>query len=165
MSQPQLNVIRDLRLEKIQRPEGQATLMSVMATIRSGGLRRGYVWQLNFEQFKTIATKNCFYCDIQPPLKNKYCSSSGVLHEGHARHGYRQPAIDRSWVAVHGLDRVDNEKGYTENNSVACCNICNKMKTILTIEEFFAHIARILARKEVILDTPEVKRVGLCTAD
>ncbi len=34
------------------------------------------------------------------------------------------------------LDRIDSSKGYIEGNVVFCCQIINKMKTDLNIEEF-----------------------------
>lgn|SRR3990167_4116596 len=42
-----------------------------------------------------------------------------------------------------GIDRVDNNKGYTKENSVVCCNWCNRMKWILSKEEFINHIIKI----------------------
>jgi hypothetical protein len=35
-----------------------------------------------------------------------------------------------------GVDRVDNTQGYTKENSVSCCNVCNKMKLEMTVKEF-----------------------------
>lgn len=35
-----------------------------------------------------------------------------------------------------GIDRVDNSKGYTINNTIACCTTCNFMKGKLTHVEF-----------------------------
>ena len=42
-----------------------------------------------------------------------------------------------------GLDRINNEKGYTEENSAPCCKTCNFMKKAMTKEEFINHIIRI----------------------
>lgn len=35
-----------------------------------------------------------------------------------------------------GIDRSDNKKGYTINNIVPCCSMCNKMKSKYTINKF-----------------------------
>lgn len=35
-----------------------------------------------------------------------------------------------------GIDRVDNSKGYTLENSVSCCGRCNIMKNDMTVFEF-----------------------------
>jgi 5-methylcytosine-specific restriction endonuclease McrA len=38
---------------------------------------------------------------------------------------------------VHGIDRVDNTKGYTIENSRPCCFRCNQAKSSMTEQEFF----------------------------
>ena len=35
-----------------------------------------------------------------------------------------------------GVDRLDNKKGYTLENSIPCCTTCNMMKRDYTAEEF-----------------------------
>jgi hypothetical protein len=35
-----------------------------------------------------------------------------------------------------GFDRLDNKVGYTEENSVPCCNDCNFMKRNMSVESF-----------------------------
>ena len=42
-----------------------------------------------------------------------------------------------------GIDRIDNTKGYTIENSAPCCTTCNMMKKVMTVEEFIAHIRKI----------------------
>lgn len=41
-----------------------------------------------------------------------------------------------------GLDRADNNLGYSLNNVVPCCELCNHMKWKLTQSNFLTHIAR-----------------------
>jgi hypothetical protein len=41
-----------------------------------------------------------------------------------------------SEMHVNGIDRCDNNEGYTENNSLPCCSDCNFMKNNFTMEEF-----------------------------
>lgn len=42
-----------------------------------------------------------------------------------------------------GIDRVNNEIGYTPENSNPCCKTCNYMKKGLTVQEFKEHIQKI----------------------
>ena len=42
-----------------------------------------------------------------------------------------------------GIDRADNELGYTIENSVPCCTICNLMKRTLPKEVFIAQCEKI----------------------
>lgn len=43
----------------------------------------------------------------------------------------------------YNLDRVDNSKGYTNDNCVVCCGICNRMKGVLTFDEFIERVRKI----------------------
>lgn len=52
-----------------------------------------------------------------------------------------------------GLDRIDNSKGYSLDNCVSCCYICNIMKASLDKETFISHIRKINNHfKGVIVD-------------
>lgn len=42
-----------------------------------------------------------------------------------------------------GIDRIDNEKGYSIDNCVPCCIICNRMKRSLSQKEFINHCKKI----------------------
>jgi hypothetical protein len=48
-------------------------------------------------------------------------------------------------ISTIGLDRIDNSKGYTLNNVVPCCWICNYMKNSRTKEEFLSQCRKIIA--------------------
>lgn len=37
---------------------------------------------------------------------------------------------------TNGIDRVDSSIGYTKDNSVPCCKVCNMAKNTLTVEQF-----------------------------
>ena len=43
-----------------------------------------------------------------------------------------------------GLDRVDNERGYTPDNIVPCCEDCNRAKLTRTTEEFLSWAERVV---------------------
>lgn len=42
-----------------------------------------------------------------------------------------------------GIDRVDNSIGYIKENSVSCCEKCNRMKWKWSKQEFINHISKI----------------------
>jgi len=42
-----------------------------------------------------------------------------------------------------GLDRINNDKGYSIDNIVPCCYICNIMKRTMSKEEFIKHCKKI----------------------
>ena len=43
-----------------------------------------------------------------------------------------------------GIDRVDSKKGYEKDNSVACCWMCNRMKSAYSKEEFIGKCEKIV---------------------
>ena len=43
-----------------------------------------------------------------------------------------------------GIDRVDNTQGYTEENSVYCCEKCNKFKMAYEYDDWIHHMKKIL---------------------
>jgi hypothetical protein len=67
---------------------------------------RGIVWELTKEQSHKILKEPCSYCEY----------------------------FDE--VTLSGIDRVDNSKGYTLENSVSYCRWCNWGKNERTIEQF-----------------------------
>ncbi len=60
-------------------------------------------FDLTLEQFNAITKKLCAYCERGPSQK---C--------GH--------------YVYNGIDRIDNARGYTDDNSAACCWECNRIK-------------------------------------
>jgi len=71
------------------------------------------VFELSLEQFKTLVTQSCVYCDYHK--------------EGEAN----------------GIDRFDNNKGYTLENSRPCCEMCNHMKQMYHVRYFLAKVGHI----------------------
>jgi hypothetical protein len=78
---------------------------------------------------------NCFYCDDPPSARS---------------HGYKRKN-DMSVYLANGIDRLDSNGGYTNENSVPCCTPCNLMKTDKTMEGFLNRVFRIAdnRRKDV----------------
>jgi hypothetical protein len=83
---------------------------------------RGYTFNLTLEQFKNICSLDCFYCGSSPSMvkRTKYDS-----------------------ISMNGVDRKDNVLGYESSNCVPCCDICNRMKHTLSVEEFVQHIEKV----------------------
>lgn len=46
------------------------------------------------------------------------------------------------------LDRVDNDKGYIPGNVVQCCLTCNQMKAKHSVDEWVAHMKKVLEHLE-----------------
>ena len=76
--------------------------------------KRGLLFDISEKAFTELISKECVYCGASSTNKRN------------------------------GLDRVDNSMGYTLENVVPCCFMCNQMKGKLSTEEFFDHIIRII---------------------
>lgn len=73
---------------------------------------------LTYEQYAPMASARCTYC--KSPPNNSF---KGTPYQG--------------------IDRVDNDRGYTVDNCVPCCDKCNSFKSAYHIDEFFEHVLKI----------------------
>lgn len=104
--------------------DNTSTINGLYNNYRTSARTRNYKFELTKEQFKDIISRNCYYCDMEPKQLHK------------PRGYYRD-------LFYNGIDRYDNKIGYTIDNSVACCKLCNNMKHTLSNEAFLTHIERI----------------------
>lgn len=74
----------------------------------------------SLDDFLKLVTKNCFYCGCEPDS----ITSSDIRKHGIGAFKHL------------GLDRVDNDKGYSLNNVVPCCFQCNNAKWSYEIDVF-----------------------------
>lgn len=96
---------------------GEASLNGLYYEYVRSAKKRNKNFQLTKEQFKILTSSNCHYCH-KPPFKIYY--KEGCKGE------YR----------FNGIDRKDNSKGYTSENSLPCCWECNNIKSnTLSYEE------------------------------
>lgn len=93
---------------------------------------RGISVEITKDEFAQIAKMNCFYCGEEPVEKVYYDQPS-----------WSTPA------RLNGIDRVDNSVGYTLDNIVASCYICNRGKMDLSLEDFKAWIIKLSQREWV----------------
>ena len=102
------------------------------SAMKHGAKSRGFLWEINKDQFAVITKKNCFYCG-EPASNNNYTGYSKVG---------RKDKISLEYVA-NGIDRIDSTKGYNKSNIVPCCPICNRIKNHFSIDIFFDKIDKI----------------------
>lgn len=50
---------------------------------------------------------------------------------------------------LNGIDRIDSSKGYTIDNCVSCCPLCNQMKSNIDQNMFLTQIEKIYNFKNV----------------
>jgi len=92
--------------------------------------RSSIVFKLSKKFFIELTQNNCYYCGVAPSNilqhRDYYTSVDGKKKT----YQYGKP------FQYNGLDRKNNNEGYTKENCVACCAICNRAKYRLTIQEF-----------------------------
>lgn len=107
-----------------------AGLKKLYRRYKSGAKRRNLEFDLTEDEFKVITSSHCTYC-TSPPLQ---ISDLGDVK------GYSPERIKFGQYLYNGIDRVDPAKGYTKQNSVACCKTCNRMKADMLLQAFKDHI-------------------------
>jgi hypothetical protein len=98
----------------------------VLTQYKSAAKSRGLCWALTDDQFKTLTSSPCYYTGAFPSTIME--AGSGEIY------------------VYNGIDRVNNEKGYTTDNCVACCGEVNMMKKAMTKEHFIEVCSRISER-------------------
>lgn len=77
--------------------------------------KRGLEWGLSKSEFMSIIKQDCYYTGIKP--------SNIMRTQGGS-------------IVYNGIDRIDNKKGYTYDNCVACNGEVNRMKSNLSYSQF-----------------------------
>jgi hypothetical protein len=89
------------------------TLKGHFTAYRSQAKIRDLVFGLSCEEFEKFLNQSCFYCGLMPEK------------------------------GFSGIDRKDSSIGYTLENCISCCGVCNLAKQSLTIGQFLEHVERI----------------------
>lgn len=108
-------VIRRRVVQQVNKEKNQYHKKPIFryATYKRGAIRRGYVFDLTFEEFNELWNKPCTYCAD---------AIKGI-----------------------GIDRIDNNVGYTAINVIPCCTTCNWMKHKLTQKDFISQCKKIVS--------------------
>jgi hypothetical protein len=102
---------------------GEHAINSVVNTYVQAARKRQLDFALTREDVVRLIFSDCRYCGAEPQNVRGRIGMFGSIH-------------------YNGIDRVDNTKGYTPENSVACCEICNKAKRTMSAADFQAWIER-----------------------
>jgi hypothetical protein len=103
---------------------GEAARNRVISWYKDNAKKRGLPFEITLEKTIELFSLPCFYCGRQP-----YTTFSNPKYYGN--------------FTYNGIDRLDNTKGYVQENCVSCCQECNYLKNKFSYEEFMAIIKRI----------------------
>lgn len=101
-------------------------------------IKKGVVFEITKEQFRALCELPCHYCGVLP---NEFSATSGWANT--SKRGKMKSGKFLSEWKYNGLDRIDSDKGYTLDNVVPCCGICNHAKHTLSYYDFTAWLGRI----------------------
>jgi hypothetical protein len=119
--------------------KGESNFNNLYIGYLRGAKNRNLSFEIEKKYFKEITQQNCYYCGIEPHqiINNK----------------------NRNGIYVYnGIDRKDNAVGYTVENCVPCCKICNFAKKQMGEQEFYSWIDRVyhhIHRNDNIATNPE----------
>lgn len=119
---------------KMRKPENRT--IKYEYTVHKGSAKKRRITPLSREDWHHIAVQDCFYCGLID-IRNKaalpsYRKSYGVSLTKEIQEEYAIP--------LNGIDRIDSSIGYTIENSVACCSMCNRMKNHYDLSVFLEKI-------------------------
>jgi hypothetical protein len=123
----QKNVGKRLGISNIK-PNKEGPITKLFGTYKRQAIRRGYNWLLTKNDFISFLFDKCFYCGDEP--KSEYTTSSNN-------------PVKENILIYNGIDRKDNTMGYSKENCITACGICNRMKMDLDYKEFLEKIKKI----------------------
>ena len=91
-------------------------------------------FELSLEEYSKLIHSDCYYCGA-PPTSDNIWNKSG------------KRKCDDDLIYINGVDRIDANGGYTLDNCVPCCPICNKMKMDFTLKTFYQQIEKIYLKR------------------
>lgn len=92
---------------------GNSALKKRFYNLKSCAKTRGILVALTFEEYESIVSSSCHWCDGELP------KTGG------------------------GIDRLDNSIGYSFDNCVPCCTQCNIAKGCLSSEDFLVWLTKV----------------------
>lgn len=106
------------------KPKGEAARNAIFASYKSNAKRKGRLFELSNDDMILLVNGNCYYCGCPPSSvkDTKKCNGQFIYN---------------------GIDRKDNNIGYTKDNCVSCCRTCNQLKKIYSHDDFLQKIEKI----------------------
>ncbi len=113
------------RIERERFAPGVAARNVVLSSYKAGAIQRNLLWLLTDNEFDDLTRGCCYFCGVPPYQTRQVNKTSGVF-------------------TYNGIDRLNSTTGYTRENCVSCCGICNKAKRNLSLADFKEWIARLV---------------------
>lgn len=83
---------------------------------------------LSLKEHTGLVKQNCYYCGSSPTINQRVGKNKKLVGEP---------------IPYNGIDRINSNIGYTLENCVPCCPMCNKMKMDLSTDKFIEKLLEI----------------------
>lgn len=99
-------------------PPGEASARHLYYVYRRSAKKRSLEFNLSFNDAIEIWKQPCSYCGAEPQIV------------------YQHNPNSNGGIIYNGIDRINNDLGYTKDNCTSCCKICNFAKRNQDLEDF-----------------------------
>jgi len=118
------NIISNIEKMRVSphrnQPPGEAAFNLLYISYHASASKKSLVFELTKDDFRDIIKQDCFYCGSAPIR-------------------YYRDKLPNGGYLCNGVDRRNNQIGYTLENCVPCCHKCNWMKNKYSEQEFISH--------------------------
>jgi len=121
------------------KPKVESVINTIYSGYRTNANSRNISFELTKSVFTKITSQNCFYCG-QEPIESDFSKGRNRTN---------------TKFMHNGVDRLDSKVGYTIENCVPCCSMCNLMKNKFSAESFLNKIKQIYNYKQCSTTMPE----------
>jgi len=116
-------------------PAGETAFNSLYAQYRVQASLRQHVFELTPDDFRALTKQPCYYCGVEPAQIKRTPGSAGNY-------------------VYNGIDRRDNNLGYTVQNCVSACWMCNGAKSEKSEKEFLEWVVLLVTPQKDSRSTP-----------
>ena len=110
--------------DRARKPKGVAARNQAVRAIKRAASERKLEWSLSDDMVHSLMGQPCFYCGQPPSNLSRHPEQNGECFYS-------------------GIDRLDNAVGYTPENVVPCCWVCNRAKQSQSVAEFLQWVDRV----------------------
>ena len=112
--------------KNVRKGYGKGCSNALFYRYKDSAKRREIEFNLDYKDFISLTSENCYYCGLEPNQVYKKKNHYGEY-------------------IYNGIDRLDNNQGYTLDNCVPCCGTCNYAKHKMSEDEFYMWIRRVVS--------------------
>jgi len=117
-------------------PDMLSLKRSVFLSYKTSANKKNLVFSLTQDKLFDLITKDCTYCGSSPSNKISTRRRKDRLY---------RPERNQTFI-YNGIDRIDSKIGYTIDNCVSCCSVCNISKNDMSLSEWKNWISKVYSK-------------------